>query len=168
MIYFTLALSSFTLEMLIWWLIPKADNTIQWFQRHGASTVLPRSRPGPERHLNRAYSGRRIWQTAATSYIHKILNYFKRSKLRDLIEMSFLRFCDVVNSTWLAYLVCAQTFGADQNCDCLSSNWGPNHVRHESTARVSSPLLTGLRRDTSISKISTIMVAQVRRTALFI
>ncbi|KAL8940907.1 MAG: hypothetical protein Q9216_002537 [Gyalolechia sp. 2 TL-2023] len=132
-------MGSFTLEMLIWWLIPKAEDTTSWLQRHGARVVLPRYFPGPERHLDRAYRGRRRWLTAAASYIYKISRCLEGFTLRDLVETTLLRFCDVVNSTWLAYLVCAQTFGADQNCDCLSSNWGPNYNESGHEAELSPP-----------------------------
>lgn len=127
MIYFTLALSSFGLEMLIWWLRAKANSTVGWFQRYGAKNILPRFIPDPKRRQCRTYCGKRRWLTTAKSYAHRMLSYLGGLISGHWIQRALLRFFDVVNSTWLAYLVCAQTFGANQNCDCSSSNWGPNY-----------------------------------------
>ncbi|KAL8928595.1 MAG: hypothetical protein Q9208_001829 [Pyrenodesmia sp. 3 TL-2023] len=63
MIFFILALSSFTLEMLIWWWIPEATKTPQWLRRLGART-LPYDF---ERQLSRADSSK--WEWLTTGYV---------------------------------------------------------------------------------------------------
>lgn len=132
MIYFIVALCSFILEMVIWWLSPEAINSRKRIRPEGATTCLSRPTTDLERQQDREDSNRWSWLTSAESHVHHWWTYVT---LRDRLEIIFLRPCDVANSIWLAYLVCAQTFGADQNCDCMSSSWGPNPVSYSSSNR---------------------------------
>ncbi|KAL8800878.1 MAG: hypothetical protein Q9182_004852 [Xanthomendoza sp. 2 TL-2023] len=100
----------------------EATNARQWMQRHRASISVPRVVTSLERHLNRVDSNKWKWMVHIT---RQGLRWWQNATLRDRIEVTVLRFLDVCNSVWLVYLVCAQTFGADQNCDCFSANWGP-------------------------------------------
>lgn len=134
MVYFTIAFSSFSLEMLIWWLMPVANSTTWRFQRLGSKNVLPHFLPNLQQRQDRAYSGRWSWMTATKPYFRRISSYLKGLISRGLIQQILFRFLDVVNSIWLAFVVCAQTLGADQNCDCSSANWGPSYVRFETSA----------------------------------
>ncbi|KAL8818376.1 MAG: hypothetical protein Q9223_002973 [Gallowayella weberi] len=102
--------------------ILSSTNARQWIQRHRASISVPRVTTGLERHMSRVDSNKWKWMVTVT---RQGLRWWQDATLRDRIEVTVLRFFDVCNSIWLAYLVCAQTFGADQNCDCFSANWGP-------------------------------------------
>ncbi|KAF4534903.1 Glutamine-dependent nad(+) synthetase protein [Lasiodiplodia theobromae] len=39
-------------------------------------------------------------------------------------EHCFFRPMEILNSTWLLYIVLAQTFGSYRTCDCMTSTWG--------------------------------------------
>lgn len=102
--------------MIVWWSIPEATDAQQGIQQ--VTTCM-------EQRLDRTDSNKWKWMTTARSLARRSLSWWKRATFKDRIGATILRLFDVVNSTWLAFLVCAQTFGADQNCDCFSSNWGP-------------------------------------------
>ena len=122
--------------MLIWWLIPETTNAHQWIRRHDRRMILPRYAIDPEQQLDRANNSVPRWLKSVRFHACKALRWSEKATLRDQIEMAFLRLWDVANSIWLAYLVCAQTFGADQNCDCWSSNWGHTGVSTRRSNRV--------------------------------
>ncbi|KAL8870316.1 MAG: hypothetical protein Q9174_003611 [Haloplaca sp. 1 TL-2023] len=129
LVYFVLAFSNCVLEMSIWWMIPQGTDTGHWLRIHRVRSSLPQITTPLQRRLDRADSDR--WGkiiSEAKYYAQQSLAWWDRKTLRDRIEILFLRPCDVVNSTWLAYIICAQTFGADQNCACKSSDWGPYGV----------------------------------------
>lgn len=102
--------------MIVWWSIPEATDAQQGIQQ--VTTCM-------EQRLDRADSNKWKWMSIARSLARRSLSWWKRATFKDRIGATILRLFDVVNSTWLAFLVCAQTFGADQNCDCFSANWGP-------------------------------------------
>ena len=66
--------------------------------------------------------------TTARNLSRRVLKKWNRMTLRDRIGATVLRLLDVYNATWLAFLACAQTFGADRNCDCFTSIWGSGGV----------------------------------------
>ena len=150
LIYFVIALGNFLLETIIWWQIPEATNTQAWIRRRRARISTRRFTTYMEQRLDRVDSNRWRWMTTARSLAHQGLRWWNNATLRDRFEVTVLRFCDVFNSTWLAFLVCAQTFGADRNCECFSAHWGSGGVR--STLPIQTNHTNGFGRDTSISR----------------
>ncbi|KAI9855570.1 MAG: hypothetical protein M1824_006072 [Vezdaea acicularis] len=47
----------------------------------------------------------------------------RNSRLPFVVNWIFI-FVEFVNTTWLIYIIMAQTIGSYQTCDCQSSNWG--------------------------------------------
>ncbi|MCJ1254075.1 hypothetical protein MMC24_001889 [Lignoscripta atroalba] len=125
MIFMVIALGTFGLEMLCWWLI--AEGTIS------SEDALSRIGTHIERRLPRTRRNR--WMVPVRRKLHRVLSWWAGINTRDRIEMLVLRPCEVINSAWLAYIVLAQTFGSYQNCKCLASTWGGGggHIDFESS-----------------------------------
>ena len=111
MVFMTIALGLFGLEMFFWWLI--AEGSLS------SEDLISRFGTNLERKLSRAESNE--WVAVQ---IRRLVSWWKNTNTRDRIEALILRPAEVVNSAWLAYIVLAQTFGIYVNCRCMASVWG--------------------------------------------
>lgn len=114
--------------MIIWWLIPEATDNQQWIQRRRTRSSISGITTHISQRLDRVDSNKWKWITTARFLSRRVLRKWKGMTLRDRIGATVLRLLDVSAATWLAFLACAQIFGADRNCDCFTSIWGSGGV----------------------------------------
>lgn len=55
--------------------------------------------------------------------------WYSSLSVKDRLAIFVLDPGEAINAVWLVYIVIAQTFGAYQNCGCMSSYWGNRGVR---------------------------------------
>ena len=114
LVFTVIALGTFVLEMLVWWLVPEGSTS--------DDDTLIRIATNVERRLSRTPSN--TWTLLGRSRVKKMLSWWQKKTVRDRIEVLLLRPLEVCNSIWLTYIVFAQTFGSYRNCDCMASIWG--------------------------------------------
>lgn len=56
--------------------------------------------------------------------LHSISLYWQDLTLQKKLEHSFFRPAECINAIWLVYITLSQTFGAYNNCYCMTSTWG--------------------------------------------
>lgn len=61
--------------------------------------------------------------------LRQLLLWNSSLSLKDRISIFVLDPSEAINAGWLIYAVISQTFGFDQNCDCMASIWGGRGVR---------------------------------------
>ena len=64
------------------------------------------------------------WTLSARNRVRRTLIGWSGLTTRGRAELLFLRPAELVNTTWLCYIILAQTFGWYRNCKCMSSVWG--------------------------------------------
>lgn len=62
---------------------------------------------------------RRVEERMQTS-----LEVCRNYTLKEWTERFFFRPIELINATWLLYIIMAQTFGWYKNCNCVTSTWG--------------------------------------------
>ena len=97
-IFFIIAFSAALFEGLTWWRLPKSTPN--------ALREKPDDKPGTR------------W-TALARYLATLYKYDPRK----LVEVTVLRPLEMINTTWLCYGICAQTFGSYNTCLCQASTW---------------------------------------------
>ena len=141
LIFFSLAFGNFAIELLIWWLIPATTWSTSWSKHLAPVAAFSSAASTIERRLSRTNSDRWKLITNIRILVHRTSDWWTDATFRDRLEFSFLRPCEVVNSIWLFYIVMAQTFGFDQNCNCFCSLWSSIGVR--SSLNMWNPILIG-------------------------
>jgi hypothetical protein len=121
MIFITMAFASFFIEMLVWWLTPKGREAPPAIF---ATMGDPLMRMGGtlQRRLTRVQS--RDWQTALGGKIDTWMLAWEELPFRSKVDVLVLKPLDVINTSWLIYIVNAQTFGWYVKCHCFASMWG--------------------------------------------
>lgn len=98
-IFFVISFAAATFEAIAWWQLPKpTPNSERTHPSEPPKTILGR-----------------LGHYMATLY---------RYDRRKLVEVTILREMEFINTTWLCYTICAQTFGSYNNCFCQASTWG--------------------------------------------
>ena len=126
LIFAVIALGTFSVELLVWWLTPDGSSLAEWI-RHGPEAPITRWGTNMGRGLSRTDSNG--WAARARSRAERLLYTWNNMTFRDRMEVLFLRPCEIVNTGWLIYIVAAQTFGSYRTCDCQASMWGKHGVR---------------------------------------
>jgi hypothetical protein len=101
MIYFLLALASFGFEMLVWTDINKN------FEGRAA---IPK--PGFLRRMSNAGG------------MEPFMTRFRKLMTHETLERAVFIPWDIINTGWLVYIVCSQTFGLYNTGECIGSKWG--------------------------------------------
>jgi hypothetical protein len=101
MIYFILTLFSFGIEMLVWKDIS---------ENYEGRAAIPRIG-----FLQRVSTPRRVEPYMAR---------FRKLSTHEKLDRVVFKPWDVVNTGWLVYIVCSQTFSLYNNCQCIGSTWG--------------------------------------------
>ena len=112
LVFCVIALGLFAVEMLCWWLIP-ATMPKDLLSRTFTKVAKRMSRTNSD---GLALPGR--------NRVHRQLLKLSSLTTRDRVEILFFRPAELINTTWLCYIVLAQTFGWYKNCKCQSSVWG--------------------------------------------
>ena len=121
-IFFVVALTNFTIELLLWPCnnrshCDRAENVGYAGTSQSDTTKTITERISKQLHEPHLWLRRCRWA-------HKYLEQWDRSNMRQRIGAVILTPMDVINTAWLTYIVLAQTFGAYRSCRCMSSNWG--------------------------------------------
>jgi len=131
-------------EMLLWWVFDARKHELHDFQRR--ATLNPNIAMNAARILRLWSIWSALWskverklsgglslvsrillpRNLATELLKRLRGF--RGKLKNLTpqeswEYFFFRPLELGNTTWLLYRALAQTFGADNTCDCMSSIW---------------------------------------------
>jgi hypothetical protein len=106
MIYFILAMFSFSLEILVWFKLST--------EYKGREAIHPSSRTGF------AQLRRMTTLMAAQPFLQR----FTDLSMQEKLEWTVFKPLDIINTGWLVYIVCSQTFGLYANCQCIGSSWG--------------------------------------------
>ncbi len=103
-IFFVIACADAAFEALAWWLLPEP--------------------------VSKAMRDTRSYTSMAGNGITaRLRRFLRRVKLayqydpRSVVETTILRPMEFVNTAWLIYIICAQTFGSYNNCYCQASTW---------------------------------------------
>ena len=126
MILFVIALTNFTLEMLLWpsYFSKRSNSWLwMWAQRFLAHPSRPSVTATGNRIL-RHMNSNGWWAALLKDRLHKALSRWNHMNTRDRFGLLVLTPMDAINGVWLAYIVLAQTFGAYRSCSCMSSSWG--------------------------------------------
>ena len=116
-IYIVIALASFAIELIVWWSTSQ-DSVRSRVRRYSVENPWMLA-------LSKTFS-RGDHDARAVRAQHSIQRRFSwltETPIHVKIEYFLLRPLDLVNSTWCAYIVLAQTFGSYQSCQCMSSTW---------------------------------------------
>lgn len=98
MVFYILAVSAFVLEYACWWITKVA--------------VYDSAAPELTPHLGNSWKKLHTWWNILNS--------------RTRFELLILRPIEIVNASWLVYILVAQTFGSYETCKCMASVWGFN------------------------------------------
>lgn len=128
LIYVVIALGTFAVELLVWYLMHDGTASPPW-RRDSVSDLVTRWGSSLERRLSRDDGNSSRLFRAAKDGLSKMLHWWSSLTLRDFMEVFVLRPFETGNFIWLIYIVIAQTFGFYQNCDCMASTWGGQGVR---------------------------------------
>lgn len=101
MIYFILTLSSFGFEMLVWKNITMNYEGLE---------AIPK--PGYLRRMSTARA------------VEPYMKRFNKLPTHVKLDRVVFKTWDMINTGWLIYIVCSQTFGLYNNCQCIGSMWG--------------------------------------------
>ncbi|KAF2756578.1 hypothetical protein EJ05DRAFT_539505 [Pseudovirgaria hyperparasitica] len=63
-------------------------------------------------------------QDKADALIRRLLVQYRAMSLQRRCELFIFRPLELINCSWLIYIVMAQTFGTYRNCHCVTSTWG--------------------------------------------
>lgn len=125
MIFVILAVFTLLAEMFVWWFLPEGvlpeSPAGHWLRRRSTNPAIEWMVIGFIRKLERADSD--AWTLGARQRMRKVLNWWTTLSLRDQLDITIFRPYEFVSSTWLVYIILAQTFGSYQNCECMSSSW---------------------------------------------
>lgn len=128
LIFAIMSLGIFLVELLVWWLTPDGSSLAEWI-RYRQEDPMTRWRSNMGRRLSRTDSNG--WMSRTRSRVASLLHAWNNMTFRDGMEIFFLRPCEIINMSWLVYIVAAQTFGSYRTCDCQASIWGGHGVRTE-------------------------------------
>ena len=109
LVYFLIAVGLLSVELVVWWLTHE--------RTHASPHYIPRI----ARRLKEQFKPDH--ESSAVRKVHRLFAWFTTSTFRDIVRNFVLRPGEVANAIWLIYIICAQTFGAYQTCDCMASNW---------------------------------------------
>lgn len=115
MIYLVIMLGLLATDILVWWLTH--DET------HSSEHILGRIRNNLERYVSRGEENGEESRTKWQNRAHALILWFRSKSFRGVMKNCIIRPLEIFNTGWLIYTIFAQTFGAYQTCDCLSSDW---------------------------------------------
>ena len=128
MIYVLITLTSFLIEIFVWWL-SRESKVRSWVRKQSAGDFLTKvtsMTSNARLRVNRQESN--TWATGSELKIPGIFGALFDLSAKDKVTLLILQPIDIIATIWLSYIVFAQTFGSYQNCECMSSTWGTNGV----------------------------------------
>ena len=108
-----IALISFLIEILVWWL-SREGQVRSWVRRQSAAGVLSKVASNVRLRVSRQEST--SWMISPKIKLREILDGLFGMSAKDRTALLILRPLDILASIWLAYIVTAQTFGSYQSC----------------------------------------------------